>query len=326
MNEFDFIKTYLAPLAGPEGLGLKDDAALFKPNSGKDLVLTKDTMVEGVHFPQGHYGGDTAGKLLRVNLSDLAAKGARPIGYMLSIAWPKNIDSAFYNQFAKGLLEMQDAYDFKLFGGDTVSIDGPMVVTATIIGEVPIGKMIMRSGANIEDDVWVTGTIGDAYLGLQQVLGRRLNPHPCPEALGYFETAYYRPEPRLLFRQFLCQYASACVDISDGFVADAAHLSAASHVALKCELQKIPLSKHAQDWLAAQPEYLAAMKTLITAGDDYELIFTARPDKEVVLRYEAAKIGLPISKIGKAEKGQGVVCLDRNGKAITFTRAGHTHF
>jgi len=134
VNEFDFIATHLAPLAGPGGLGLKDDAALLKPSPGKDLILTKDTMVEAVHFPQGHYCGDTAEKLLRVNLSDLAAKGAHPIGYMLSIAWPKGIDSAYFKGFAAGLQDVQDAYDFKLLGGDTTSIDGPMVVTATLIG------------------------------------------------------------------------------------------------------------------------------------------------------------------------------------------------
>ncbi|MDB2439853.1 thiamine-phosphate kinase, partial [Hellea sp.] len=147
MDEFGFIATHLAPLAGPGGLGLKDDAAILKPSAGKDLILTKDTMVEGVHFPKGHYGGDTAEKLLRVNLSDLAAKGANPLGYMLSIAWPKSIDDRYFKGFAAGLRDVQDAYDFKLLGGDTTSIDGPMVVTATLIGDVPEGQMVTRSGA-----------------------------------------------------------------------------------------------------------------------------------------------------------------------------------
>jgi len=149
VNEFDFIATYLAPLAGPGGLSLKDDAALLKPSQGKELVLTKDTMVEGVHFPNGHYGGDTAEKLLRVNLSDLAAKGAHPTGYLLSIAWPKGIDSKYFKGFASGLKDVQEAYDFRLLGGDTTSIDGPMVVTATLIGEVPEGEMVMRISENI---------------------------------------------------------------------------------------------------------------------------------------------------------------------------------
>ena len=228
MDEFDFIATHLAPLAGPGGLGLIDDAALISPSPDKDLVLTKDTMVEGVHFPKGHYGGDTAEKLLRVNLSDLAAKGARPIGYMLSIAWPTNIDKAYLGGFAKGLSDVQDAYDFKLLGGDTVSTDGPMVVTATLIGEVPKGEMVRRNGAQDGDDVWVTGTIGDAYLGLQSVLGRQLDPAPSHDGLLHFEEAYYRPEPRLVFRKNLRQFATASVDVSDGLMADIAHISAAS--------------------------------------------------------------------------------------------------
>ena len=325
MDEFDFIATHLAPLAGPGGLGLKDDAALLKPSLGKDLVLTKDTMVEGVHFPVGHYGGDTAEKLLRVNLSDLAAKGAHPIGYMLSIAWLKGIEQSYFQGFASGLRDVQDAYDFKLLGGDTTSIDGPMVVTATLIGEVPTGSMVRRSGANIGDDIWVTGTIGDAYLGLQSVLGRALEPKPNAEALWHFEEAYYRPEPRLLFRKALRQYASACADISDGFVADAGHVAKASGIGFTTDADKIPLSSPAGAWLSGQEDEDAAFKTLITAGDDYELVFTARSENAPHIRQAAKAIGLRISRVGSVAKGEGVSVLS-DGEPMTFDKTGHTHF
>ena len=325
MDEFDFIATYLAPLAGPGGLGLKDDAALLKPSAGKDLVLTKDTMVEGVHFPHGHYGGDTAEKLLRVNLSDLAAKGAHPIGYMLSIAWPKGIDSIYFKGFAAGLRDIQDAYDFKLFGGDTTSIEGLMVVTATLIGEVPEGEMVTRNGVKAGDDIWITGTIGDAYLGLQTVLGKALEPKPSAEALGHFEEAYYRPEPRLLFRKSLREYANGCADISDGLVADAGHVANASGVRFVIDADKIPLSSHTGAWLSGQVNQDEAFKTLITAGDDYELVFTATPENAAHLRKAAKAIGLRLCKVGSVEMGEGVSIL-LEGIDTTFEKTGHMHF
>ncbi|MDA8708359.1 thiamine-phosphate kinase [Hellea sp.] len=325
MDEFDFIATYLAPLAGPGGLGLKDDAAILKPSVGKDLILTKDTMVEGVHFPKGHYGGDTAEKLLRVNLSDLAAKGANPIGYMLSIAWPKSVDDRYFKGFAAGLRDVQDAYDFKLLGGDTTSIEGPMVVTATLIGDVPEGQMVTRSGAKSGDDVWVTGTIGDAFLGLQTVLGQALEPQPSPEGLWHFETAYYRPEPRLLFRKTLRQYASACADVSDGLVADTAHVAAASNLRFVLDADKIPLSLHAGAWLSGQSNEEDVFKSLITAGDDYELVFTASPQAASNIRKAAKAIGLRLAKIGTAEKGDGVSVLLNNAE-MRFATTGHKHF
>ena len=325
MDEFDFIATHLAPLAGPGGLGLKDDAALFKPSPGKDLIFTKDTMVEGVHFPVGHYGGDTAEKLLRVNLSDLAAKGAHPIGYMLSITWPKGIDGAYFTGFAAGLRDVQDAYDFKLLGGDTTSIDGPMVVTATLIGDVPEGEMVKRSGAKPGDDIWVTGTIGDAYLGLQTVLGKALVPQPTADALWHFEEAYYRPEPRLLFRKALRQFGNACADISDGLVADAGHIASASDVRFIIDADKVPLSSSAGAWLSKQKDEDAAFATLITAGDDYELVFTAPIDRAQAIRKAASAIGLRVGKVGGVEHGQGIAVIS-DGKPMTFTKAGHTHF
>ena len=323
MDEFDFIATYLAPLAGEGGLGLKDDAAILTPSAGKELVLTKDTMVEGVHFPQGHYGGDTAEKLLRVNLSDLAAKGARPVGYLLSIVWPEDIQPEYFKGFAQGLSDVQQAYDFHLLGGDTTKSAGPMVVSATLIGDVPAGTMVPRSGASIGDDVWVSGTIGDAYLGLQNVLGTSLNPMPDAEAIWHFEEAYYRPTPQLLMRKLLRTYATACADISDGLIADVGHVARASGCGFELSLEGMPLSSHAAHWVG---DSQARCVTLLTAGDDYELVFTAKPDARMAVKKSAEKIGITLSLIGTVHQGDGVTLRDAAGKAIKIETPGYTHF
>ena len=323
MDEFDFIATYLAPLAGKGGLSLQDDAAILTPRAGKDLILTKDAMVEGVHFPQGHYGGDTAEKLLRVNLSDLAAKGARPIGYLLSIVWPEDIDPVHFKGFAQGLSDVQKAYDFELLGGDTTRSSGPMVVSATLIGEVPMGAMVKRSGAQVGDDIWVSGTLGDAYLGLQNVLGATLNPTPSPEAIWHFEEAYYRPEPRLLLRKLLREHATACADISDGALADAGHIVKASGCQFEMALTDIPLSPFAKAWVGADE---ARAIELIIAGDDYELVFTAPPKARKALIEKAKGLGCLMTRVGDVRAGQGVILRDETGKPIQVTQTGYKHF
>lgn len=321
MDEFEFIAKYLAPLAGPGGLGLKDDAAVLKPSHGKDLIITKDTMVEGTHFPHGHYGAKTSGKLLRANLSDLAAKGAIPVGYMLSIVWPHGVDESVFKDFSDGLAAIQKKYDFKLLGGDTTSSRGAMVVTATLLGEVPENKMVRRNGANIGDDVWVTGTIGDAYLGLQKVLGRPIDPKPKGTGMKHFENAYFRPEPRISFGDHLRDYASACADISDGLIADAGHVAKASNIKFKLNLEAIPLSRPAAEWAMGD---LSRIKTLVTSGDDYELVFTAPSTNESFLTEASA--GLQLTKIGTVVEGSGVEVVGSDNTLIEFDQAGHKHF
>ena len=282
MNEFDFIDL-LRPLAGNAGLGLNDDAALLKPNSGKDLVLSKDTMVEGVHFPAGRIGGDFAERLLRTALSDLAAKGARPIGYLLSVAWPKGTDPKFITGFVKGLREAQDSFDCPLMGGDTTSTDGPLVASATVIGEVPPGKMVLRSGARDGDDVWFTGILGRAEKGLALIQGKDI--HMLADEKLACEEAYLRPEPRFLFREALRRYATAAADVSDGLAVDAMHIATASQMRLH---------------LVA--EHLAGAKF----GDDYELLFTASSSDREALQETAEKIGLRLTRCGHVSEGEGV--------------------
>lgn len=323
MDEFEFISKYLSPLAGSGGLGLKDDAAIFKPIPGKDLIITKDTMVEGRHFPHGHYGHKTAGKLLRVNLSDLAAKGAAPVGYLLSIVWPIGADEESFKDFSEGLADIQKKYDFKLLGGDTTLSRGPMVVTATLLGEVPEGEMVRRNGAKVGDDIWVTGTIGDAFLGLQKISGRPIDPKPKGTGLKHFENAYFRPDPRISFGNTLRAYASACADISDGLIADAGHVAKASGVEFKLNLSDVPFSKPAAEWAN---EDITRIKTLVTSGDDYELVFTAPKSNEALLIEGATSIGLTLTKIGVVSEGSGVDVVDSDGHPITFEQTGYKHF
>jgi len=330
MDEFDWIETYLAPLAGPEGLKLQDDAALYQPRSSQDLVLTQDSFVEGVHFFEGEYGAGTAERLLAVNLSDLAAKGARPVGYLLSVAWPQHLKDRVLKTwmagFSKGLATSQSAYGFTLFGGDTVKTKGPMVLTATFIGIVPKGEMVTRSGAKEGDDVWVTGTIGDAHLGLLLAQESKdvLSCEPAGEHIWQWEEAFRYPTPRLLFRKTLRQYATSCADVSDGVLSEASHIAKASQCHLALSLKNIPLSKGSEKWCkfgSKEDRYL----DLVTAGDDYELLFTANPKDQEDIKEGAQKIGLKLTRIGNVQKGLGLSCLGLTGVPLELKKIGYTH-
>ena len=327
MTEFDFIRDHLAPLAGPEGLDLMDDAALLTPPSGHDLVFTKDTLVEGVHFPLGMYGADVAERLLRTNLSDLAAKGAVPIGYMLSLAIPPLMDGAMMAAFVKGLGAVQDSFPpLKLYGGDTVKIAGPMVATATLIGKVPTGKMIKRSGAAAGEDIWVSGYIGEGFMGLKHVLSQRIDPPPTGEAIWRWEEAYLRPEPRLKLGGLLRKVATSAVDVSDGLVADAAHIGDASGVSMTLKLPAIPFATGTFIWADGQADRVKAKVQLITAGDDYEIVFTALPQHRALVEHGASELGVPLTRIGYTSEGKGISVLDYADEVIPINSKGYVHF
>jgi len=333
MDEFALIRQYLAPLAGAGGLGLLDDAAIYTPRDGFDLVLTKDSFVEGVHFAHGRYGGDTSERLLRTNLSDLAAKGARPIGYLLSIAWPDSADIKFFEGFAAGLRDAQESYDFKLFGGDTVRTSGPMVISATVFGEVPSGEMVKRSGAKRGDDVWVTGALGAAMLGCKLITGQGITPPPDGQALWEIENAYLRPEPQLLFRKVLRQYASACADISDGLLSDAGHICRASQVGMELFFEGIPLAHAAKAWATAQNNPQSAKVELLSFGDDYALVFTAAAHNSDAILSAAVGVGVKVTKIGEVVEASGITqdkpfvsCIDSKGHKLVFPKTGYAHF
>ena len=300
MNERDFI-ALLRPLAGPSALNLDDDAAIMTPPTGHDLVLSKDMMVEGIHFPSGYIGGGFSERLLRVAMSDLAAKGARPIGYMLSVAWPRGRAAHWLKGFVQGLSDAQSSFDCPLIGGDTTSTEGPLVASATVFGIVPSGEMVTRSGSKAGDDVWFTGRLGLAEAGLAIVMGKP--GHVSPDDQFAAEDAYLRPEPRFAFCKTLRRYASACADISDGLLSEAGHIADASQV-------RIDLSSVYTDI------------TGIGFGDDYELLFTAAPENRDPLIAGAKAVSLPITRCGSVHAGTGVsvddVAVQPSGYRHTF--------
>ena len=310
-DEFEQIARLYRPLTrgAPEALALLDDAAVIGSRPGYDLVITKDAVVEGVHFPWDERRDLVARKLLRTNLSDLAAKGAQPYGYFLAVAWPADTPFSSRQHFANGLEVDGAAFDVSLLGGDTVSTSGPLSASLTLLGWVPDGQAVLRSGARSGDLVMVSGPIGDGGLGLAAVQGS------WPDQDGYLRGRYELPSPRLDLREGLRRWASACADISDGLIADAGHIATASGVALRLDLDKIPVSTAAQAWLDVQPDRALALSRLASFGDDYELVITAPPSA-------AAVLGLPV--VGAVEAGSGIT-VTYAGQPMAAGARGWSH-
>jgi thiamine-monophosphate kinase len=322
LGEFGRIRRFFAPLAGPGGLDLRDDAALLDCAPGHRLVVTVDAIVAGVHFLPDDPPDLVAKKLLRVNLSDLAAKGATPLHYLLTTALPQTLGDDWVERFAQGLAEDQLLYGVDLLGGDSVATSGPAVLSLTAIGEVAAGAEIRRSGARPGDRIWVSGTIGDAYLGLKvlrtdEFVG--LGPAYAEALIG----RYRLPEPRTALGPSLVGIAQAMCDVSDGLLADLGHICEASGCAATVALTAIPLSTAALTIVAEEWEPEAA---LATGGDDYELLFTAPPSASAAIEHLAADLALRITAIGTMEKGAGVRLLDSHGTEIPIDHAGWQHF
>jgi len=271
-DEFSEIARLFRPftLGAPGAFDLLDDAAVVAQRPGFDLVVTKDAVVEGVHFPVGERPDLIARKLVRVNLSDLAAKAAEPFGCFLAVAWPSAFDGAQREAFAAGLGEDLAAFGVALLGGDTVSTPGPFTASLTALGWVPQGGMVRRAGARVGDILAVSGAIGDGALGLMAARGEIEDPG------GWLAGRYRLPTPRLDLRAVLRRDASAAADVSDGLVADAGHIAEASGVGLRIDLDAVPLSPAARRWLAAQPDRTGALVRLATGGDDYEVVCATR--------------------------------------------------
>ncbi|WP_429911387.1 thiamine-phosphate kinase [Glycocaulis sp.] len=323
-GEFGFIKNRLAPLAaGFKGaLGLADDAAVLTVRAGRELVITADTLVEGRHFPEGTDPALVARKALRVNLSDLAAMGARPIGYMTSVVWPISATDALRNGFADGLAADQEIFDVALIGGDTTSADGPWVISVTAFGEVPAGKAMTRSGAKPGDCLVVSGTIGDAYLGLK-IAKKEFSP--SPEDRAYLLERLELPVPRLALADALHAHADAAIDISDGLIADSRHLAAASGLSLEIDLDALPLSDAARHWLANQDDTQAARLALASFGDDYELACAVSPARVDTFVAELRKAGLGATVVGVFAPGDTVQVFS-GGAPVEYGAGGFTHF
>ena len=321
LGEFERIARFFAPLAAPEALGLRDDVALIAGPPGEQYVLKTDAIVEGVHFLPDDPPDQVARKLLRVNLSDLAAKGAAPFGYLLMTALPQARDEAWLERFAAGLAADQAAYGIGLLGGDSVATPGPVTLSLTAIGRITAGHAVLRRGARVGDCVYVSGTIGDAALGVLAAKGGDLGIAPAQR--DFLVDRYRLPQPRLNLGARLVGVASSMMDISDGLVADLGHLCDVSGVAGAIEAARVPLSAAAQAALAREP---ARLQAVLGGGDDYELLFTAAPDAEAHLREFAREQGVAITAIGRIAAGQGVTVLDPSGAAIAVDVAGYEHF
>ncbi len=311
--EFAFIARHFRKLAGPGALDLLDDAALLTPTPGTELVLAADAIVEHVHFLPDDPPGDIARKLLRVNLSDLAAMGADPRGYLMTIAVPPGRDDAFFAAFSAGLASDQAQFGIALLGGDTTGTAGPLALSLTVVGEVPQGEAVRRRGARAGDLLFVTGTIGDGALGLRALRGE------LPDPDGDLADRYRRPRPRLGFP--LRRLATSAIDVSDGLLQDAGHLARASGVALVIERDRVPLSP------AARACGLAWLETCLTGGDDYELLFTVAAGSAPALAAAARESSVAVSCIGRVEQGPSrVTLLDDQGASVAIGRGGYSHF
>ena len=325
MNEFDLIERYFAPLAGPEGLELKDDTARFTPRAGHDILITTDSFVEGVHFPAGMYGADVAERLLRTNLSDIASKAGRPLGYQLSLSMPAGKMEQWIPAFAKGLETTQSEYGCTLWGGDTTATDGPAVFSITLIGEVRKEGMIQRAGAALGDDVWVSGVLGDAMLGCDLVTNQPISPVPSGEHLFIFESAYWRPEPVFAFQNILAKFATAAADISDGILADVAHISKLSETCAALNFDALPFSIGAEGWADSQSNPVKARQALASFGDDYGVVFTAKDENRQAIFDAARRSKLKLTLVGSMLPGSGSACLDVEGQEMAWPKKGYRH-
>lgn len=321
-GEFDLIARYLAPLASaaPGALGLQDDAAIIHTPAGRDLVVTTDAMIETVHFLKSDGGQSVARKLLRVNLSDLAAKGAVPLGYQLVLGMPVPLDEGWLADFAAGLAQDQAAFSFPLYGGDTVRAPGGITLAVTAFGSVPEGGMLRRSGAQAGDDLYVTGSIGDAALGLEAKLNYRLFPSASKMM---FDSRLHLPSPRLAFGQGLRGIAHAVLDVSDGLVQDAGHIAETAGVQVVIEAGTVPLSLAARGALADDP---ALRSVVLTGGDDYELLFAAPPAAAAAVAALGRSVALAVTRIGRVQAGRGVVVMGDEGQPLALEKAGFQHF
>jgi thiamine-monophosphate kinase len=325
-TEDEIIATYFAPLAGPAGLGLMDDVAAFAPPAGQDLVVTKDMLCAGVHFFDDDPPGAIARKALRVNLSDLAAKGAAPFGFLLGLALPNDWTPDWLAAFTKGLGEDAAAYRCPLMGGDTVRSPAALMLSITALGTVPAGARLPRASAMENDFLYVSGTIGDAALGL------RLRGLPAPawgavlgaDSQGFLRERYLLPQPRLGLRGALRDCAHAAMDVSDGLAGDLAKMLRASGLTAEIGVADVPRSPAAREVSREEPGLL---ETLLTGGDDYEVLAAVPPERAKAFERAAAAAEIPVCRIGTARRGTNPPTFrDAAGGALALKSLSYSHF
>jgi thiamine-monophosphate kinase len=333
------IVALLAPLTegDPGAFGLKDDCALVTPEPGTELVLKTDPVAEGVHFLPGDAPGDIAWKALAVNVSDLAAKGARPIGYLMALSFPEAPTRGWLTAFAAGLQEAQTRFGCRLLGGDTDRRPGPLTVSITAIGSVPHGGIVRRTTAQAGCTLFVSGTIGDAALGLalarEPALAAAWGLSPAEAA--YLIGRYRRPEPRLALAPLLRRYAAAAMDLSDGLVKDLERMLRGSGLGGRLRAGDVPLSEPARKVLAREPDQSnRRLAQLLTGGDDYEVLAAVPGPRATCdeFRGAAATAGVPLTEIGMAgpfawpERGPGLHIDTPDGHPLAIDRTGWDHF
>jgi thiamine-monophosphate kinase len=320
--EDKLIARFFQPIAvHPGALGLSDDAAFITPPPGCDLVLKTDAIIGGVHFFAEDSAHTVASKALRVNLSDLAAKGARPLGFLLSLALPAGIDDRWLTNFAEGLRSDSVLYGCPLFGGDTDRTPGPITVSIAMFGSVPVGTMVRRAGAKPGDRVFVSGTIGDAALGLAVRKGKDWKLSEAQRQ--HLIARYLLPQPRNALAEAVRKHASAAMDVSDGLAGDFAKLCRISQVGASIDVERIPLSDAAKAVLAADP---AMRETMLTGGDDYEIVCTVPPSKVESFRAAAQTANVAVAEIGEIVAGEGARFVGSDGEPLSFKRAAFSHF
>lgn len=326
MSEDDLIATLFAPIAGPGALGLKDDVACFTPPEGCDLVVTTDAVVAGVHFLPDDGPEAIARKALRVNVSDLAAKGADPLGFVMTLALPADVTREWIETFAVTLGDDAARWRCPLLGGDTVHTPGPLSISITALGAVPTGQLVPRTGARLGDLLYVSGFIGDAALGLHV----RQRQAPWIERLSdashdYLLGRFMFPQPRLAINHVVRDHASGAMDVSDGLVGDLSKMIRASGVGARVELSRVPLSDAVR---AAMRLDASLFDVGITGGDDYEILCSVPPLNAAAFEAAARAAGVAVARIGQVnEHAQlGAVFLDANGAQRKFARGSYSHF
>ncbi len=318
LNEFQLIHRFFERNSRSENitLGVGDDAALVRVPSDHELVIAIDTLVDGVHFPVDTCAADIGYKALAVNLSDLAAMGADPSWATLALTLPES-DTEWLTGFAGGFFELADEWGVSLIGGDTTH--GPLTVSVQVAGHVPTGQALRRSGARVGDQIWVTGTLGDAALALAHVKDRlRLSPVSFEQSLVRLN----RPTPRLREGSALREIATAAIDISDGLGADLGHVLEASSVGATLYAERLPLSKILREQFGSHMDW----NLPLGGGDDYELCFTASPDKQPMIEERFHELGTACTRIGSIEEQSGLRCVMPDGKTIDPRALGYDHF
>jgi thiamine-monophosphate kinase len=323
LTEFELIARYFSDLGCQPShssltvdLGVGDDCALLSLSSNQQLALSLDTLVEGIHFPENAAPYLIAQRALSAAVSDLAAMGATPAVFTLALTLPR-IDENWLEQFSQGLAECAAQYQIRLIGGDTTR--GALSISIQVHGTLATGRMLKRSGAEVGDLVFVSGTLGDAAAALAVIEGRL---KVDDQQSKYFMQRFYQPTARIMLGQSLVGVASAAIDVSDGLLADLAHITSASQLGAEVYASQLPVSPELQ----AVTDGESANRYALIGGDDYELCFTVAPQHREQIKEFAELFDLPLTEVGRITAGQGVSCLAANGETINFSQKGYQHF